>query len=373
MAKRSKKFWFFSGLVCLLVAWTSIAQFKNGGIERGFNTNPDYAWAAAMPGVSCETQRIPVKLSPNSMRTYDLVGELCWTGELQNKTLQVLVSGAGYGAIYWDFPYLPDTYSYARSALRAGDAVFNFDRLGMGRSDHPFGLSLDVDTQAYVLHETLNTLTSDHDFNAVVMLGHSFGSTISLAHALAYPDQSAGIVLTGFIHNFNPAFAQAMGQGVSFAAFSGPLAGDIVDPTYLMSKPNSRGDVFYTPDQVDPGVIATDNDTRETTAMGELFSMSRYFKDQSKELTVPVMVLIGEDDFVVCGNKLDCSDHANVIEHELSYYPATTCPEITVLEDTNHNANLHRNAPENFVLMQDWINRRVGSAGKPATEPCRGG
>jgi pimeloyl-ACP methyl ester carboxylesterase len=370
MAKRSKKFWFFSALALLVLGWTGIGLLYTGGIERGFATNDSYAWARDMPGVSCETQRIPVKLSAQGIREYDLVGQLCWTGELHNKTLQVLVSGAGYGAVYWDFPWQPDTYSYARAALRAGDAVFNFDRLGMGLSDHPFGGSLDVDTQAWVLHQTLSALTDAHKFNAVVMLGHSFGSTISLAHALAYPEQSDGIVLTGFIHNFNPAFAQAMGQGVSFAAFSGPLAGAIVDPTYLISKPDSRGDVFYTAGQVDAGVIATDNDTRETTAMGELFSMSRYFKDQSKALTVPVMVLVGEDDFVVCGNKLDCSDHAAVIAHELAYYPAATCPEITVLEDTNHNANLHLNAPANFALMQDWVKRRVGSAGQAPTEPC---
>lgn len=372
MAKRSKKFWFFTALGALLAAWTLATLLNTGGIDRGFDTNPDYAWAADMPGVICETQRIPVKLSAGGLREYDLVGELCWTGELQNKTLQVLVSGAGYGAVYWDFPYQPDSYSYARAALRAGDAIFNFDRLGMGRSDHPPGISLDVDTQAYVLHQTLNALTSAHDFSAVVMLGHSFGSTISLAHALAYPEQSDGIVLTGFIHNFNPAFAQAMGQSVSFAAFSGPLVGSIVDPTYLISKADSRGDVFYSPGQADQSVIDTDNATRETTAMGELFSMSRYFKDQSKTLTVPVMVLVGEDDFVVCGNKLDCTDHAAVIAHEMSFYPAATCPEITVLDDTNHNANLHRNAPENFVLMQDWINRRVGSAGQPPTAPCNG-
>ncbi len=82
------------------------------------------------------------------------------------------------------------------------------------------------------------------------------------------------------------------------------------------------------------------------------------------------MVMVGENDFVVCGNELDCTDHAAVIAHELSYYPDTICPEIYVLDDTNHNANLHLNAPENFALMQDWINRRVGSAGEPPANAC---
>jgi pimeloyl-ACP methyl ester carboxylesterase len=370
MAKRSKKFWFFSGLLGLLLAWIVLAVFKTGGIDRGFYSNPAYSWAGDMDGVMCEQKRIPVRLGADAAGVYDLVGQLCWNGEPGNKTLQVLVSGAGYGAVYWDFPYQSDTYSYARAALRAGDAVFNFDRLGMGLSDHPFGVLLNVDNQAYVLHETLNALLAEQDFNAVVVLGHSFGSTIALAHALTYPGQSDGIVLTGFIHNFNPGFGAAMGQGISFAAFSGPLAGDLVDPSYLISKPDSRGDVFYTRENVDADVIATDNATRETITVGELMSMSRYFKGQSKALTVPVFVLIGEEDFVVCGNELDCRDHEALLTHELAYYPDTVCPEIVVLDNTNHNANLHLNAPANFALMQDWINRRVGSAGLTPTEPC---
>ncbi len=241
MAKRSKKFWFFSGLALVLGLWFVAALFATGGIDRGFYTNPDYQWAGDMAGVTCETQSIPVKLAPDASREYSLVGKLCWSGELTDKTLQVLVSGAGYGAVYWDFPYQPDTYSYTRAALRAGDATFNFDRLGMGLSDHPFGASLDVDTQAFVLHQALTALNAEYAFDATVMLGHSFGSTIALAHALSWPEQSDGIVLTGFIHNFNPAFGAAMGQGISVAAFSGPLVGDLVDPTYLISKPDSRG------------------------------------------------------------------------------------------------------------------------------------
>ena len=372
MAQRSKKFWFFSTLGGLLVGWMILGLLKTGGIDRGFNDIPEFARAADMEGVTCEQQRIPVKLSAEGFREFDLVGDLCWMGEPSNKTLQVLVSGGGYGAVYWDFPYQPDTYSYARAALRAGDAVFNFDRLGMGLSDHPLGAALDVDTQAYVLKQAIDTLIAERDFNAVVSLGHSFGSTLALAHALRFPEQVDGIVLTGFIHNVNPEFGPSMGQTISVAAFSGPLVGDLVDPTYVITKPGSRADAFYTTSNTDPGVIAADDATRETTAVGELISMGRYFKEQSKQLTVPVMVLIGEDDFVVCGNALDCKDHAAVIAHETAFYPPETCPEVVVLDDTNHNANLHLDAQRNFGLMQDWINRRVGSAGQPASQPCAG-
>ena len=304
MAKRSKKFYFFSTILGIAVVWILAGLLKTGGIDRGFSAQ-SYSWANDLDGVTCETKTIPVKLSADGVRTFALVGQLCAMGQPDNKTLQVLVSGAGYGIAYWDFPFKPDTYSYARAALRAGDAIFNFDRLGMGLSDHPFGIALDVDTQAYVLHQALSELTANHSFNAVVMLGHSFGSTVSLAHALTYPDQADGIVLTGFIHNVNPAFGPAMGQSISVAAFSGPLVGKLVDPTYVISKPNSRGEVFYTRSNIETGVLETDNATRETTAVGELISMSRYFSDQSKALRVPVMVLVGENDFVVCGGRKD--------------------------------------------------------------------
>ena len=370
MAARSKKFYFFTTVFGLLLLWMLVATIRTGGIDRGFTENSAFSWAADMDGVTCQQKTVSVKLSADGFREFDLVGQLCWTGELQNKTLQVLVSGSGYGAAYWDFPYESDTYSYARAALRAGDAVFNFDRMGMGLSDHPFGIALDVDTQAYILHQALNALEGENTFNAVVMLGHSFGSTVSLAHALTWPEQSDGIVLTGFIHNVNPAFGPAMGQGISVAAFSEPLAGTLLDPTYVMSKPDSRGGVFYTADNTDPGVIAADDATRETTAVGELISMSRYFADQSKGLAVPVMVLIGENDFVVCGGELDCTDHEAVVAHESAFYPASACPEIYVLDDTNHNANLHLNAQQAFALMQDWVARRIGSAGVAPTEPC---
>lgn len=368
---RSKKFYFFTSLAGVLVLWAVAVTVKTGGIDRGFYSNPDYTWAGDMDGVSCEQKTVSVTLEPEGLRNYDLVGQLCWTGELQDKTLQVLVSGGGYGAAYWDFPYMPDTYSYARAALRAGDAVFNFDRLGMGLSDHPLGASLDVDTQAYVLQQTLAVLQTDHNFNATVVLGHSFGSTVTLAHALRFPDQTDGIVLTGFMHNVNPEFGPAMGKGISVAAFSGPLTGELFDPTYLISQEGTRGDAFYTRGNTDPEVIATDDSTRETLAVGELISMSRYFADQSKALTVPVMVLIGENDFVVCGGAMDCSDHDAVVKHETTFYPANTCPEVYILENTNHNANLHLNAPQAFALMQGWVERRVGSAGVPATQPCK--
>lgn len=366
----------FAVLALLIVVATLVGILKSGGMPQPLQ-GPDGAalqTAAALPGVSCTELVIPVKLSANGIFEYDVVGDLCSAGPPAGRVLQVLVSGSGYGSVYWDFPYEPDTYSFVRAALRDGYATFHFDRLGIGRSDHPPGILLNVDRQADVLQQVIAALQAQTEFGAVVTVGHSFGSVTSIAHALGNPDSVAGVVLTGFAHNTNPGFTMAMRTGVDLAAFKGPFVGRLVDPTYVISKPDTRGETFYTLENADPKVVETDELNRQPTAMGEVISSSKYFGPQSKELAVPVLILLGEDDFVVCGGDLDCTDHDAVVAHEARFFGPAACLETVVLDDTDHDANLHLNAPGNFAIMLDWVRRRVGSgAGDAPTEPCSPG
>ncbi len=178
--QRSKKFYFFTALLGVIAALALLITFKTGPVGRSLQTRDgvELETAASMSGVACQEQIFTVKLTADAWFTHDVAGTLCWMGAPDGKTLAVQVSGAGYDSIYWDFPYQPDTYSFTRAALRHGLATFNFDRLGMGRSDRPWGLSLGVDNQAYVLAQIIEALQGEHEFNAVVTLGHSFGSTI---------------------------------------------------------------------------------------------------------------------------------------------------------------------------------------------------
>ncbi|MGI9342270.1 MAG: alpha/beta hydrolase [Gammaproteobacteria bacterium] len=371
MPRRSKTSWFFACLFGFIAVTAMVLMLRTGPVTNpvvGHGGAPPVT-AAAMPGVTCVERVIPARLHAGGWFEYDVAGTLCWSGEIRGKTLLVTVSGAGYDSVYWDFPYEPDTYSFVRAALRRGYAVFNFDRLGMGRSERPFGLSLRVDNQAHVLAQIIETLRAEHDFYAVATVGHSFGSTISLAHALTYPNNVDGVAFTGFVHNANPGFGLAMRDGIDFAAFKGPFAGRILDPTYVISKPGSRGDIFYTGENTDPAVIEVDELNRETTNIGEVITMPVYFKEQSKALAVPAFTLIGEDDFVVCGGAVECTDHDAIAAWEREFFQPAACHEMVVVPDTNHNANLHRNAPANFKWILDWVERRVGNAGPP-TQPC---
>jgi len=374
VARRSRTFYLLSSLAGLLALVVVIGAASSGGLRTPLQAAPGtrLAIAAEMPGVRCQRQVIPVQLGAGSWLSYDVVGELCSTGDLDGRVLQVLVSGAGYGPVYWDFPYQPDTYSYARAALRAGYATFNFYRLGIGESDHPPGLLVNVDKQAHVLGQIITALRAANDFSAVVTVGHSFGSVIAIAHGLAHPEQVDGIVLTGFAHNTNPGFVTAMRTGVDLAALQGPFAGRLVDPTYIVSKPATRGATFYTEANTDPRVIETDELNRQTTAIAEAISASKYFGPQSRGLKVPVLLLLGEDDFVVCGGQLNCSEHAEATAHEQAFFTPSACLEMSVLDDTGHNTALHLNAPKTFGLMLDWAARRVGAGdGAAPTGPCR--
>ena len=363
MPRPSKTFYLLWSLTGLLTLALLLGFASSGGLPTPLQAVPGtrLATAAQIPGVRCQRQVIPVRLASGSWLRFDVVGELCSTGNLDGQVLQVLVSGSGYGALYWDFPYQPDTCSYARAALRAGYATFNFYRLGMGESDHPLGLLLNVDNQAYVLGQIITALRSAHDYSSVLTVAHSFGSVIAIAHSLTHPDQVAGIVLTGFVHNTNPAFIMAMRSGVDLAGIRGPFAGRLFDPTYLVSKPATRGDTFYTRAKADPRVIEIDELNRQTTAVAEAISASKYFGPQSRGLQVPVFLLLGEDDFVVCGGELNCREHARAIAHEQAFFPPAACLEMIVLDDTGHDSALHRNAPQNFGLMLDWAARRVGA------------
>ena len=53
-----------------------------------------------------------------------------------SNVVHLLLSGATYGHVYWDFPVNSPLYSYTQALNAAGFATFNFDRIGIGVSDH---------------------------------------------------------------------------------------------------------------------------------------------------------------------------------------------------------------------------------------------
>ncbi|HEX3526575.1 MAG TPA: hypothetical protein VH988_05880 [Thermoanaerobaculia bacterium] len=95
------------------------------------------AASADQGGLRCQDVTFPVTLSTSDHTIYHVYGELCSRGSIHDKTIQVALHGATYSHIYWDWPYLPEIYSYARYATAAGYAgvLRRADLLGLGQPE----------------------------------------------------------------------------------------------------------------------------------------------------------------------------------------------------------------------------------------------
>jgi pimeloyl-ACP methyl ester carboxylesterase len=105
---------------------------------------------------------------------------------------------------YWDLDYNNYNYSYVNTALAAGYSTLAIDRLGIGNSSHgdPFN---EIQAQAEV--EALNAVTTKlrnggiegiNKYKKVIHVGHSFGSVQSYWLSALYPNNTDGVILTGF-------------------------------------------------------------------------------------------------------------------------------------------------------------------------------
>ena len=329
---------------------------------------------------SCTQMSIPVVLEEGATQTFQLKGELCWTGELKSKTTQVLLHGAGYGPIYWDFTYKPETYSYVRAALNRGYAVFNFARLGVEKSDIPPATELTIERDAFIVHQIIEALRAygqeaQQPLGDIITVGHSMGSIITMVHGIEYPDDIAGMILTGFIHHVNGDYVRANIASQVKAEEDPRFEDRDLGEGYISSSPETRA-AFYEARQAEQEVIDRDYETREPVSLTEIFGIQKYYGEGAERLTRPIFQVIGDQDFIGCGTSLadvtlECTQVDVVIAQERSRFPAETCLETEVIPDAGHVLNLQRQAPTIYQKMHDWLDRRIGvDAETEPTEPC---
>ena len=299
----------------------------------------------------CRNVRLTVALEEGQPATYEVSGQLCY--QSRSQTVQVLVSGATYSHTYWDFPLHPQQYSYVRAMARAGFATFNLDRIGIGESDHPPADQVTIQANAFVIHQIVQALRDGRlgSFPQVVLVGHSLGSGIALNEAAHYGDVN-GLILTGFLHAFGPGFAQL--PAILYPAQNDPrFAGRDIPAGYLTSLPGQRPAFYFTP-AADPNVIALDELTKETITIGEVNTFPPLVPspDDAKNIHVPVLYVIGQQDNIFC-TPPQCPE----AQAESGFFPPDTPVDVKVLPYTGHSLNLHRSAPAVFATVLDWTVR----------------
>jgi pimeloyl-ACP methyl ester carboxylesterase len=317
----------------------------------------------------CQSFYVPVALGSGLPVQYEIYGELCNPSSGPSRTVQLLVPGATYGHVYWDFPYQPETYSYVHALNAAGYSTFNIDRIGIGKSSHPpIGLlTVAMPTNAYVVHEVVQALRSGsigtQPFAQVLLVGHSLGSAISWIEASTYHDVD-GVIISGLLHLVNATSVASVVATLYAATLDPRFAADSLNLNYigyLTTEPGTRGRSFYYLPNADPEVIATDEATKETVTPGEVASFPLSLADDSSALIqVPVLVVVGQQDSLLCGvAAADCSSSASVQQTEAPFYAPQAQLQVAVIPNAGHDLNLHKNASLWFSIATQWAYAHV--------------
>jgi len=126
--------------------------------------------------------------------------------EGQGETVLIATHGLNFDKSYWDPEIKKEKYSFVNFAVNQGYSILFYDRLGVGMSQRVSGYIPQLGNQVAILEELIK-LVKEGKFietpqrKKVVLVGHSFGSAISLNLVAQDPDLVDGVVLTGFSLN----------------------------------------------------------------------------------------------------------------------------------------------------------------------------
>lgn len=135
--------------------------------------------------------------------TYSIYSSLCLPANpakaRQVKTVQFLTHGDTTSSRYWD---IAPGYSYIDAATAAGYATFSYDRIGVGKSDHPDPIQVvQGPLQVEIAHALVEILRkgriSGYKFSKFVGVAHSAGCVVTQGVTTKYPKDFDAVILTG--------------------------------------------------------------------------------------------------------------------------------------------------------------------------------
>jgi pimeloyl-ACP methyl ester carboxylesterase len=323
----------------------------------------DNAFAQASAATTCQSVTVPVALAEGGPKAYSVSGKLCLPPSGQANSVILTVHGATYDHHYWDWPYVPQVYSYRNFMTNAGYAVFVYDRIGDGLSSHPVSTDISVNSNGYVAHELVQALRqgqiNGYTFKHVVLAGHSLGSYTSWVEAGQYRDVDA-VILTGIAHKMSSTIGTLLSQDI-YPAQQDPAFQNLgLDAGYLTTRPGARNAMFYYPATTDPNVAQLDEKTKQTATQTELNGVfatgqgsATYY---SAFINVPIFIVDGQDDVIFCGNgAADCSTSASLQSAERPYYSASPSVTSFVVPASGHDINLEVTAPLWYSASLGWL------------------
>ncbi|KAF2727412.1 alpha/beta-hydrolase [Polyplosphaeria fusca] len=340
--------------------------------------------------------------------------------------IQVLTHGIGFDKTYWDLSFNDYNYSYVEAAVKAGYSTLAIDRLGIGNSSHgdPFNT-----IQASAEVQALNTITTklrkgeiseiSHSFDKVIHVGHSFGSVQSYWLSALYPDNTDGLVLTGWSTNgsYVPItvaslnmhsarlnqplrFGNASNEGLlkslgAYASGDALVRGvqsllksvgvdlssqtvwediattEVVDlingynktvealdyPSGYMTWSDLTANqyAFLLQGFYDVALGLVAESTKQPVTVGEWLTIGS--APSSSSFSGPVLVFTGDHDVPFCGG--DCYATGGTADSipalSAAAFPKTNSFEAYIQPNTAHGLNVHYNATAGYQYIQGWL------------------
>jgi pimeloyl-ACP methyl ester carboxylesterase len=309
--------------------------------------------------------------------TFNIHAQLCIPKSSQKKDiLQIASHGVHYDSRYWDSDYQPDKHSYVNAALKAGYSILTYDRLGVGRSDHPDAYEV---VQAPLEQEILHQLTlmarngtlysfakqvkpADPAFTSltkprkIIHIGHSFGSFLTSAFIANYGNLSDGAIITGYFLGQFLASTGSTTFSVEYAATSNPPYKR--GSGYVVSKKDGIQNVFFGGNlstAYTPELLSYGDSIKQPVPIGEFASAFSLIGNYGPSFKAPVQYLLPENDFYVCRG--DCKGLADPEEIKRTTYPNATAVEVVIQPNTGHALPLHNNATAGFQLTFDFLSK----------------
>lgn len=342
---------FISAQYVLLMATIVFA----GGL---FGSNS--AWAA---NGNCQAIQLSVALAAGQPANQTISATYCqpFTWADGTHEIDILTAGATYTSLYWDWTQNPALYSYVDKTLQAGRATFNYDRIGTGASSLPLSAAVSVQGEAFILHQIV-TWVHNQGFSQVNLVGHSYGSIVTLHEAGTYQDATR-VVVTGLTHVPNNGLGLAETLASLYPAALDPeFAGQGLDIGYLTTEPGTRGPVFYS-SSADPAVIAFDEAHKNILSSATAATFPTNYGvlaplNASDSITVPVLVILGQQDVIFCTSPgaFNCASDSSLAAAEAPYYVSTPSLTAELVPDTGHDIALHPSANTSFSMINSWIN-----------------
>ncbi|KAK5720526.1 hypothetical protein LTR17_014927 [Elasticomyces elasticus] len=306
--------------------------------------------------------------------TFTVKATFCTPSVANDKhILQILTHGLVVDSRYWDIEIDRENYSYVQAAVDAGYSVLNYDRLGHGQSQKPDAYTvvqgpLEVEILRGITEMARNGAISSPalpfvapPFETVVHVGHSYGSFLTSALLVAYPELSSGAILTGYtITNSSAPGTSTVAMGFQYAAANNPgLFGD-------------RGSGYIVPasiSQVQTGFYHRKNESDPAGFTDDLLAYGEHIKQPltvAEWVTIhgllnlapapaykgPLQFFLAENDYLLCAS--DCK-----ADYDLTIlggaYPAVSDLDVYLQPGAGHGLTFHKNATAGYAVMMDFL------------------